>query len=110
MKTKPPDSIAILTELDLLRAEADRLAERMAALEAAIQEERAAAAQAQAAQSPAEEEGLAEELVSVLSAAIAAYLGVKPHIRQIRLIDSASWAQQGRVTMQASHLLSVRHG
>jgi methylmalonyl-CoA carboxyltransferase large subunit len=110
MKTKAVDSIAILTEVEMLRAEADRLAERVAALETAIEEERAAAAQAQATQSPAEEEGLAEELVSVLSAALAAYLGVKPHIRQIRLIDSASWAQQGRVTMQAAHLLSVRRG
>ena len=58
----------------------------------------------------AKAEGLSEELVLVISAAIAAFLGKKPHIRQIRLLGSAAWAQQGRVTIQASHALSVHHG
>lgn len=52
---------------------------------------------------------LPEKLIAVISAAIAAFLGVKPHIRQIRLVSSASWTQQGRVTIQASHDLAVRH-
>ena len=43
----------------------------------------------------------------MISAAIAAFVGKKAHIRQIRLIGSAAWAQQGRVTIQASHALSV---
>jgi methylmalonyl-CoA carboxyltransferase large subunit len=51
--------------------------------------------------------GLDEELIVTISAAIAAFLGKKPHIRQIRLIGSAAWAQQGRVTIQASHALSA---
>ena len=55
-------------------------------------------------------EGLSEELVLVISAAIAAFLGKKPHIRQIRLLGASSWAQQGRVTIQASHDFSARHG
>ena len=59
---------------------------------------------------PAAADGLNEELVLVISAAIAAFLGKKPHIRQIRLIGSAAWAQQGRVTIQASHALSVPFG
>jgi methylmalonyl-CoA carboxyltransferase large subunit len=54
--------------------------------------------------------GLSEELLLVISAAIAAFLGKKPHIRQIRLLGSAAWPQQGRVTIQASHALSVHHG
>jgi methylmalonyl-CoA carboxyltransferase large subunit len=49
-------------------------------------------------------------LVLVICAAFAAFLGKKPRIRQIRLLGSAAWAQQGRVTIQASHVLSVPHG
>ncbi len=37
----------------------------------------------------------------VLSAALAAYLGVRVHIRQIRLLGSTAWSQQGRVSIQA---------
>jgi methylmalonyl-CoA carboxyltransferase large subunit len=46
---------------------------------------------------------IAEEELLAISAAIAAYLGVRIHIRQIRLLSSRSWAQQGRVSVQASH-------
>ena len=45
-----------------------------------------------------------EELIAI-SAAVAAYLGVRVHIRQIRLIGSRAWAQEGRVSIQASHRL-----
>jgi methylmalonyl-CoA carboxyltransferase large subunit len=48
-------------------------------------------------------ESLSEELVTVIGAAIAAFLGKKAHVRQIRLLGSAAWRQQGRVTIQASH-------
>ena len=37
--------------------------------------------------------------------AISAYLGVRAHIRQIRLVSTSAWAQQGRVSIQASHRL-----
>ena len=50
-----------------------------------------------------------EELLLVLSAAVAAYLGKRPHIRAIRLLGSSAWAQQGRVFVQASHQLNVPH-
>ena len=46
----------------------------------------------------------AEEMLAV-SAALAAYLGVRLRIRQIRLLSSPAWAQQGRVSIQASHQL-----
>jgi len=49
--------------------------------------------------------GLAEEEVLAVSAALAAYLGVRLHIRQIRLLSSTAWAQEGRVSIQASHRL-----
>ncbi len=41
----------------------------------------------------------------VISAAVAAFLGKRPHIRQIRLLGAAAWAHQGRLTIQASHAL-----
>jgi methylmalonyl-CoA carboxyltransferase large subunit len=55
---------------------------------------------------PIVEAGISDEEVVAISAAVAAYLGVRAHIRQIRVIHSHAWAQQGRVTVQASHRLS----
>jgi methylmalonyl-CoA carboxyltransferase 12S subunit len=49
--------------------------------------------------------GLSEEEVLAVSAALAAYLGVRARIRHIRLLSSPAWAQQGRVSIQASHRL-----
>jgi hypothetical protein len=51
-------------------------------------------------------DGITEEEFLAISAALAAWLGVHAHIRQIRLIRTGSWAQQGRVTIQTSHRLS----
>jgi methylmalonyl-CoA carboxyltransferase large subunit len=50
--------------------------------------------------------GISEEELLAISAALAAWLGVHAHIRQIRLIRTGAWAQQGRVTIQASHRLN----
>jgi methylmalonyl-CoA carboxyltransferase large subunit len=49
--------------------------------------------------------GISEVEMLAVSAAIAAWLGVRAHIRQIRLIRTGAWAQQGRATIQASHSL-----
>lgn len=49
--------------------------------------------------------GIGEEELLAISAAIGAYLGVRAHIRQIRLVSTSAWAQQGRVSIQASHRL-----
>ena len=49
--------------------------------------------------------GITEEELIAISAAIGAYLGVRAHIRQIRLVSTTAWAQQGRVSIQASHQL-----
>jgi methylmalonyl-CoA carboxyltransferase large subunit len=51
------------------------------------------------------EGGITEDEVLAISGAVAAYLGVRAHIRQIRLLSGNAWAQQGRVTIQASHQL-----
>jgi methylmalonyl-CoA carboxyltransferase large subunit len=48
---------------------------------------------------------ITEEELILISAAIGAYLGVRAHIRQIRLVSTTAWAQQGRVSIQASHRL-----
>jgi methylmalonyl-CoA carboxyltransferase 12S subunit len=93
------DSIA--EALESLRQEVARLGERVAALEARAGSTPRAATPAQSI--PPEE--LSEELLLVLSAAIAAYLGKRAPIRQIRLLRSDAWAQQGRTTIQASHAL-----
>jgi methylmalonyl-CoA carboxyltransferase large subunit len=52
------------------------------------------------------EAGISEEEVLAITAALAAWLGVHAHIRHIRLIRTGAWAQQGRVTIQASHRLN----
>lgn len=51
-------------------------------------------------------EAISEEILLVISAAVAAFLGERAHIRQVRLISSGGWALQGRVFIQASHSLS----
>jgi methylmalonyl-CoA carboxyltransferase large subunit len=98
-------------ELEGLRGEVARLAERIAALESLVRGAKPAPGPLTPDSCPlAPEAGLSEELLLVISAAIAAFLGKKPHIRQIRLLGAASWAQHGRATIQASHDLAVRHG
>jgi methylmalonyl-CoA carboxyltransferase large subunit len=133
MKAEPNDLKQLAGTLERLRQELVRLGERVAALEAAVapRDVPMASAPAGSSRQPAQPvaaprplaipdqaampaaasssraDGLDEELVLVISAAIAAFLGKRAHIRQIRLIGSGAWAQQGRVTIQASHALSV---
>lgn len=52
-----------------------------------------------------ENEPISEELMLAIAAAVAAYLGERAHIRVVRLAPSNAWAQQGRVSIQASHRL-----
>jgi methylmalonyl-CoA carboxyltransferase 12S subunit len=53
-------------------------------------------------------EPVSEEVLLVISAAVAAFLGERHHIRHVRLISSGAWAVQGRVTIQASHQLRAK--
>jgi methylmalonyl-CoA carboxyltransferase large subunit len=111
MSLDKPDWGQIASSLGAIREELARLGARVAALEATA----GLAPVATAAAAPLESampkpEGVDEELLAVISAAVAAYLGKRPHIRQVRLLGTAAWAQQGRVTIQASHALSVHHG
>jgi methylmalonyl-CoA carboxyltransferase large subunit len=107
MTSDAADHAVLINTLQALRLEVDRLSERVAALEADAGTRLATTAPSSSA--PRAVDGVSEEIIAVISAALAAYLGVKPHIRQISLIGGASWAQQGRVTIQASHALAVRH-
>jgi len=105
MGSETPDWTQVTDALKELRQELTRLRERVAALE----EAKPHTPLPQAARA-AEAEGLSEELLLVISAAIAAFLGKRPHIRQIHMLGSTAWAQQGRVTIQASHARSAQHG
>jgi methylmalonyl-CoA carboxyltransferase large subunit len=106
MPSDTPDLTSVADALEALRRELSRLGERVTALEAATASRSSAApvsdgafepkanAQETAAPSlaPPRDEGLSEEVVLVISSAIAAYLGKKAHIRAIQLIGSAAWA------------------
>jgi len=94
--------------LDAMRAEIAALSERVQALDA-VREElatlklqvrtlEASAAKAAAAPTP-----VSEEDMLAISAAVAAYLGVRARIRQVRLVHSSAWAQVGRMGTHASH-------
>jgi len=84
------------------------MAERLAALEkrngGGNGAARAPVAAPAAAAEPAPASITEEEMLAI-AAAIAAYLGVRAHIRQVRLLSTNAWAQQGRVSIQASHRL-----
>ena len=94
--------------LEKLQAQMSELLARMERLENPDRGAIATAAQPAAVPSVIAEPapaGITEEELLAISAAIGAYLGVRAHIRQIRLLSSNAWAQQGRVSIQASHSL-----
>jgi len=99
--------------LEDLRQQLAALSERIARLEAAPAPANGHAPQTPAAEAPVPtaappqppKPDISEEELLAISAALGAYLGVRVHIRQIRLISSRAWAQEGRVSIQASHRL-----
>jgi len=60
------------------------------------------------AAAPAAGDGITEELLMTIAAAVSAYLGKRAPIRQVRLVSSHAWAQQGRAFIQASHHIEKR--
>ncbi len=53
---------------------------------------------------------ITQELLVIMSAAIAAYLGKNVRIRRARFISNqgpSSWSQLGRVSIQSSHTFST---
>lgn len=104
MKT---DEIAVI--LQAIRAELATLSERVGRVETAgsapaARLEAKVEAPAPAVPSAAPEVVPADDLLA-MAAALAAYFGVRVRVRAIRLIGSSAWAQQGRVSIQASHRL-----
>ena len=113
MKPETLNSDRLAEAVEALRQEVARLGQRVAALEGAARVSPPPPAPVAAAAAPGPQtvqpEGISEEILLVIGAAVAAFLGKKPHIRQIRLLGTTAWAQQGRVTIQASHALAARH-
>ena len=79
-------------ELAQLRSEIRALGRRVEHLEGELQKLR---------------EPIPEDDIFLLAAAVAAYLGKRAPIRQIRLVGTSSWSQQGRVSIQASRRLNL---
>jgi methylmalonyl-CoA carboxyltransferase large subunit len=86
MPTQDKDTLALIAQL---REELTTLKSRVSALERQVAKT--------ATTAPSEEEMLA------ISAAVAAFLGVRARIRQVRLVHSSAWAQVGRMGTHASH-------
>jgi methylmalonyl-CoA carboxyltransferase large subunit len=100
---------ALTTQLAALNQRLDRLQSTGLSIAGAPAAQPVALAVAEApaqAALPAEEE-YNEDLLLAISATVAAYLGKRPRIRAIRLLDAGDWAQQGRVFVQASHTLKL---
>lgn len=100
-ETIPHELLVILEDLQKAVSE---LSARVATLEGASVSPEPAVAEPNPPAAPARETITDEELLAI-SGALAAYLGVRVHIRQIRLISSRAWASEGRVSIQASHRL-----
>lgn len=86
MPTQEDETLAMIAQL---REELATLKSRVSVLERQVAKAATAA--------PSEEEMLA------ISAAVAAFLGVRARIRQVRLVHSSAWAQVGRMGTHASH-------
>lgn len=102
---------AILEALDQIRAQLAELTDRVARLEDGAPK-RLPAEPGPAVKEPATPvvaeqpaEPISEEILLAISAGVAAFLGERVRIRQIRVVTSPAWAQQGRVWIQASHRL-----
>jgi methylmalonyl-CoA carboxyltransferase large subunit len=116
MKKKVDPILELTAVIGELRAELAQLTARVTQLEKTVSVVAhdapvapAVSASKEQLPAPAEQETLPEEIVLVISAAIAAFLGKRAHIRQIRLVGSVPWAQQGRVTIQAARNLDRFH-
>ena len=99
----------VQSQLEAIQARLDRLESAQRAPSPAAKPETAAnEAVATPPESPEKtpfKAEITEEEVLANSPALAAYLGVRVHVKQIRLVSSRAWAQEGRVSIQASHRL-----
>jgi hypothetical protein len=110
-----PEISALKAQIEELQKLLDGVAARLARLEAGAAAPEAPPAEAAAppAVETQEPEPIPPEVILVISAAVTAFLGKKVKIRHARRVRPVTaefnpWAQQGRVFIQASHMLS-RH-
>lgn len=99
------DALALMAEM---REQVAALTLRVQALEAVREELQAlklqvSALEHSAAKAAAAPAPVTEEDMLAISAAVAAFLGVRARIRQVRLVHSSAWAQVGRMGTHASH-------
>ncbi len=101
----------ILGVLEQIRTQMAELANRIAMLEGkspsappvSPDEPQPAGAEPAMPEQPAE--SISEDILMAISASVAAFFGERVRIRQVRVVSSPAWAQQGRVWIQASHRL-----
>jgi methylmalonyl-CoA carboxyltransferase 12S subunit len=91
-----------------LRRTIAALTDRIAALEATLASPPPSASPNGAVAASGVQDDIPFDLLAVITAALAAHLGVRPRIRQIRLASNGAWAQEGRATIQASHALTIQ--
>ena len=85
-----------------LEAELHELRQRVEKLEALVSASTQKELKPLAVPAPARAE-IAPDILLAISAAVAAFLGKRAKIQQIRLTSTTAWAAQGRATVQASH-------
>ena len=95
MEEQSKDTLALLSEM---RTQIAALREELSSLRSEVMALKQSAAQGTAATAP-----VSEEDVIAISAAVAAFLGVRARVRQVRLLHSNAWAQVGRIGTHASH-------
>jgi len=95
-------------EIRSLEGKLEELDKRVAKLESMLGAlTKSAPSGAQAAPTDGE---IPQEIILAISAAVAAFLGKRASIRQIRLTGETPWAMQGRATVQASHGIEFVRG
>lgn len=96
MPNEPTSTTELLGMMQTLSAQMQALQDRVVGLESELAAVRKAAPPAV----------VDEEVLAIIGGVLAAYLGFRPHIRQVRLVSSGSWKHQGRATIHASHALT----
>lgn len=96
-------------EIKTLEDELQELRNRVEKLEGLLASAKASAAGQVSGTAEVKQE-FSPEILLVISAAIAAFLGKRASIRQIRLSGESPWAMQGRATVQASHGIEFVRG
>ncbi len=100
--TPPPWAAELLRRVEQLAARVAEL-ERAGAAGVALAAPAAAAVPPPATPPAAPPAAVTDEDMVFIAAAVAAFLGARARIRQVRLVQSSAWAQVGRATIHASH-------